>query len=300
MEENWPLQPFNESVDASDLRREWQEWHRAFELIIMLKKINTQDEKLAYMLARGGRGLQRIYFNLALVSGEEQPSPAVIPFQQPQVPEYDNAIKRLNHFFLGKRNERIELELFRSLKQENEESFNQFVLRLRTQAARCDFHERIVKEIAHQITVGPKDERVRDKGLENTMELDELINYAINREILIGQKMKIKDKEQESSIAYVKSMPVTEKRKWRESSCYRCGSWRHSGDSSECYARKARCNSCGRVGHFGRVCKKDGRNSVKNNYQWKRAKNEPTDRREQNQRNEANEKDSLNEVLYHN
>ncbi|XP_041786794.1 uncharacterized protein K02A2.6-like [Anopheles merus] len=129
------------------------------------------------------------------------------------------------------------------------------------------------------------------------MELDELINYAINREILIGQKMKIKDKEQESSIAYVKSMPVTEKRKWRESSCYRCGSWRHSGDSSECYARKARCNSCGRVGHFGRVCKKDGRNSVKNNYQWKRAKNEPTDRREQNQRNEANEKDSLNEIF---
>ena len=39
-------------------------------------------------------------------------------------------------------------------------------------------------------------------ALEDIMELDELISYAINREVLISQKMKIKEKEIEPSIAY--------------------------------------------------------------------------------------------------
>ncbi|XP_041785955.1 uncharacterized protein LOC121601214 isoform X2 [Anopheles merus] len=295
--EHWPLQPFNDIADASDLRREWEEWHRAFELIVTLKKIETQSEKLAYMLARGGRGLQRIYFNLAAVPGEQHPRAVSIPFKQLPVPEYDNAIKRLNHFFLGKRNERIELEVFRSLKQENEESVNQYVLRLRAQASRCDFQDRVTKEILHQITIGAKDERVRDKGLEDIMELDELINYAINREVLISQKMKIKDKEIEPSIAYVKQQPMITKRKWQDTSCHRCGSWRHNGNSNECYARKARCNACGRIGHFGRCCKTEGENVTKNRFQWKKPKTESSGHMQRNQRRNSDAVDNLNERL---
>ncbi|XP_058827614.1 uncharacterized protein LOC131687538 [Topomyia yanbarensis] len=183
------LDPFNDAADASNLRLEWEEWHRACELVLELSNIDSQHQKLLFMLARGGRGLQRIYYNLAPVAGEIQSGPVKIPLAPKEIPEYDNAIKRLNAFFIGKRNV-VELEVFRSLRQSAGESFNRYILKLRTQAARCDFRDRVENELLQQITVGASDERVGDKGLESIMNLDELVNYAVNQEVLQKQKEK--------------------------------------------------------------------------------------------------------------
>lgn len=289
------LAPFNATVDAQDLRREWEEWHRSFELIIEMRNIQSQHEKLVMMLAYGGRGLQRIFYNLKPVPEEVTAEPVKVPWIAPELPEYDNAIKRLEKFFVGKRNDRVELEVFRSLKQAGDESFNQFVLRLRTQAARCEFGEREEKEILHQITMGARDERVRDKGLENVMELDDLTSYAINREILMQQKEKTRPFRQEETIASVKQTwsrrPVPGNRNPNASGfnkvlernhrpmnrqsfpnsskfggqaagnrssieCDRCGSWQHDGNYPRCPAHGSRCLQCGTPGHFARKCRK--------------------------------------------
>lgn len=170
----WPLEPFNDCVDSQDMRREWEEWHRAFELLLELRDVEEQHNKLVLLLTVGGRGLQRIYYNLGPVPEEIYPEPVQVPLCPQEVPEYDNAVKRLNKFFVGKRNERIELEVFRSLKQGSDENFNNFLLRLRSQAARCEFKDREAKEILQQVTMGARDERVRDKGLEDVMDLDEI------------------------------------------------------------------------------------------------------------------------------
>ncbi|XP_041786799.1 uncharacterized protein LOC121602100, partial [Anopheles merus] len=185
--EKFPLEPFNSDVNCSDLRTEWEEWLRALLLILELKGPLSQHEKFVYMLARGGRDLQRIYFNLGQAEDEIIPSQTQVPFAAQETPEFDNAIKRLNKFFVGKRNERKELEVFRNIKQADE-PFNRFMLKLRTQAKKCDFGMREEKEILHQITAGARDIKVRDKGLENVMKLDELANFALNREILAKQK----------------------------------------------------------------------------------------------------------------
>ncbi|XP_062540937.1 uncharacterized protein LOC134208980 [Armigeres subalbatus] len=177
------LGAFNDKVDTQDLRREWEEWHRAFELTLEMRHIESQHDKLVTMLTIGGRGLQRIFYNLRPVKEEIFPESVKIPLMPREVPEYDNAVKRLEKFFVGKRNERVELEVFRSIKQSSEESFNNFILKLRAQAARCEFFEREETELLQQITMGARDEKVRDKGLENVMSLDEVITYAINREI---------------------------------------------------------------------------------------------------------------------
>lgn len=271
-EKHWPLESFNEAVDPSDLRREWEEWLRAFELVVELKNVESQHDKLVFMLARGGRGLQRIYYNLRPVASEIHPEPVKIPLLPKEIPEYDNAVKRLSSFFIGKRNERVELEVFRSLKQTPDETFNQFILKLRTQAARCDFQDREEREILQQVTMGAKDERVRDKGLENVMNLDDLTNYAINREILAKQKGKqnsFNSEQGTSSISYVKQERSTNgstsyrgrftlKDRRPNIECDRCGSWKHRKDSRDCYARNARCNNCGARGHFSRKCSASG------------------------------------------
>lgn len=292
LDKQCPLEPFNEAVDASDLRREWEEWLRAFELLLELKQVYCQHERLILLLTRGGRGLQRIYYNLRPVPGEIHPEPPKIPFAPQETPEYDNAIKRLNNFFVGKRNERVELEVFRSLKQSPDESFNQFILKLRTQAARCDFRDREEKEILQQVTMGARDERVKDKGLENVMGLDELMNYAINREILIKQKEKAQPFKLESEAASVSAVKQVWERKpqfkpgpsrfqtfkrektWNTNGarveCGRCGSWYHDSNSRGCPARNSLCSNCGINGHFARKCKKVRKTQFKAQRTWKR------------------------------
>lgn len=274
------MEPFNDAVDSQDLRREWEEWLRAFELTLELRNYETQHEKLVFLLASGGRGLQRIFYNLRPTSDEIYPAPVRVPLMPIEIPEYDNAVKRLNRFFIGKRNERIELEVFRSIKQTADETINQFLLRLRAQAARCDFFEREEKEILQQITMGARDERVRDKGLEDVMSLDELINYAVNREVLLKQKGKarpfsedpsttaatvnqIRTKRQEyTDRSDAKNGPTVSYRQRMErrgqAECSRCGSSYHRTESTNCYARNARCNSCGKLGHFSRKCRSTG------------------------------------------
>ncbi|XP_055527964.1 uncharacterized protein LOC129720507 [Wyeomyia smithii] len=226
----------------------------------------------------GGRGLQRFHYNLGPSPEEIHPLPVKVPYCPQEVPEYDNAIKRLTKFFVGKRNDRIELEVFRSLKQKNEETFNNYLLRLRAQAARCEFKDREEKEIHQQVTMGARDERVRDKGLEDVMNLDEIISYAVNREILIRQKEKSKpfrDELPSGSVATVKQEWASRSRmksgtKYSEfnrenqreryqAECGRCGSYRHSSYSSICLAQKARCNQCRRIGHFVRKCREADR-----------------------------------------
>ncbi|XP_062550979.1 uncharacterized protein LOC134215916 [Armigeres subalbatus] len=273
------LEPFNDTVDSKDLRREWEEWHRAFELTLELRNVETQHEKLVLLLAHGGRGLQRIFYNLRPMSDEVYPKAVAVPLMPVEIPEYDNAVKRLNRFFVGKRNERIELEVFRSMKQAHEETINQFLLRLRAQATRCDFYEREEKEILQQITMGARDERVRDKGLEDVMNLDELINYAINREILLKQKERAQRFSEErlptpgvnqirnkrpryndvNQRKYGANMNGQRRIDLRDGTgCSRCGSSIHKADSANCVARNARCNNCHNIGHFARKCRGAG------------------------------------------
>ncbi|XP_062557175.1 uncharacterized protein LOC134222042 [Armigeres subalbatus] len=291
LENHFQLDPFNDAADASNLRREWEEWHRACEIVLELKQIESQHQKLLFMLARGGRGLQRIYHHLAPVVGEIHPEPVKVPFAPQEVPEYDNAVKRLNAFFVGKRNERVELEVFRSLRQATGESFNRYILRLRTQAACCDFRDREEKELLQQVTMGATDERVRDKGLEGTMSFDELVNYAINREVLLKQKEKAHPFRSESStVALIKqewerktpqrggysAQQFKGGRRWTgkdrlPTECNRCGSWRHQRDSKDCIARSATCNKCGDLGHFARKCPGGRHAPMKNRFSWRKS-----------------------------
>lgn len=258
---DWPLAPFNDSLNAQSLKREWEEWLRAFDLIAEVKQIVTQREKFVTLLARGRRGLQNIYFNKAPVESE------IMEIQVPriEIPEYDNAIARLNDYFLGKTNPRIELEIFRSIKQEHSENFNKFLIKLKSQAKHCNFGNREEEELLHQITMGAHSEKVRDKGLETVMTLDQLTQYAIGREVMEAQKNANKQNffSEAKEVGAVMSRPSRVTQRYtsqtrsqnrfqnrfqpfdrRQRKCFRCGSNGHLGNEDCCPGHRSTCHGC--------------------------------------------------------
>lgn len=292
-DEVWPIEPFNDTVEASELRQEWEEWQRAFELVLESKQINAEHEKYVALLTRGGRGLQRIFFNLPEASDEVQVEFPCAPA------DYTNAIIRLTKYFKGKVNERVELETFRSIRQTADEGFKQFELKLRIQARRCAFKDREESELLHQIAMGARDEKVRDKGLEDSMSLDQIMNYAINREVLIKQKEKSRPFKAEGEVnaidrgnrgfqkSFVEKPRFAQQwgpprqfdrhrqQKQKGSECGACGSFNHPSGSKSCPAQGQRCDNCGRVGHFRRKCRSSrGGQRDEPQAKWKAGKQE--------------------------
>ncbi|XP_062557458.1 uncharacterized protein LOC134222324 [Armigeres subalbatus] len=143
------------------------------------------------------------------------------------------------------------------------------------------------KEILQQVTMGARDERVRDKGLESIMDLDDLTSYAINREILLQQRDKSKPFRQEETVSTVKqewSRRSAVRNRFQDGSnftnrssakrsrteCDRCGSWNHVGNNPRCPALGSRCHQCGVTGHFSRKCRRvEGRKTT-----WRRSSKE--------------------------
>lgn len=243
----WSIKPFNDEIDSQALKQEWEEWLESFEFEAETKGDFSQKELFNLLMTKGGRSLQRIFKNQKPVAEE------VLEVKVPllEIPLYDNAVARLNNFFLGKTNVRMEKEIFRAIRQDKNESFNKFLLKLRSQARRCQFGTQEEEEILHQVITGAWSEKVRDKGVDTAITLDSLMQYAINREILDKQKQKDHDREDGQQLAAIQQ--AVDKKPTTIKKCGRCGTSNHI--ASECRAKQMRCYKCNMMGHLARACR---------------------------------------------
>lgn len=250
---DWAIKPFNDEVDQKKLRSEWEEWIDAFEFEAATKGVFSQEEMFNLLMTKGGRGIQRIYKNKLPVKKEitEIKPPRI------EIPIHDNAVVRLEDYFVGKANKRVERTNFREMKQLKEEPFNKFVVRLRAQAGHCSFGKMEEDEIIDQIIRGAASQKVRDKGVDESITLDNLTAYALKQEKLAEQKNSTKrshESDEEALVAKVeRGQP--EKRFKQGEACTRCGSKDHNSESQECRARSMRCFNCQGHGHLANFCR---------------------------------------------
>lgn len=280
MEDKWMAQfmpkfDSGKSLNAHTGFNKWLEWKMSFEAWTDAMEIHSQEKKFKWLLVAGGTDIQRIYSSTP--KSEEEINELKAPLLE--IPHYTNAMYRLDSYFQSKSNPRLERQILSEMKQQAEESVNEFVVRLRNQAIRCGYDEqRVNEEVFFQIMQGAKSEKVKQYAATETgRSVDQLISYAINDEIKQQQQQrKISGINKETSESQAKDESIQDQvisalKKWSKplakskdsnnrnfQKCFRCGSAKHYS-GVKCPAMDVICHSCNKTGHFARVCLKKRR-----------------------------------------
>lgn len=140
--------------------------------------------------------------------------------------------------------------IFQNLKQEPDEKFQKFILRLHQQAKKCGFGDHKDKFIKNQIVAKCQSENLRREGLEKPeITLQRLINKGTAFEMVREQELVLKGNQKASTVEATVNKIATTKE------CSRCGSTAHDAKDAGCPALNRKCYKCGGTGHFSMKCR---------------------------------------------
>ncbi|XP_055644332.1 uncharacterized protein LOC129780284 [Toxorhynchites rutilus septentrionalis] len=274
-----------EEIEKNHLAKEWKAWKTALEIYFDAYDITDQRKMRATLLHLGGQQLQRVY--------ESLPDSDKLPIVATKANWYDVAIEKLDAYFEPGRQYILERCRLRSIKQERNERFSHFVMRIRQQLSDCGF-EKYSAEIKEVLTVifiidtiieGCVSDELRRRILQKDRSLSEIIEMGammegIEQQIKDIDKLKTQNHTSETEkIFQVKSEPIMKNRRSftdrssmydiknskpseRSVICYRCGTNGHIGTSEICKARNQVCRRCKKVGQFEAVCRKSTFGSI--------------------------------------
>ncbi len=156
--------------------------------------------------------------------------------------------------FEPKCNPRVERHQMREIKQDKEETIDDYIARLRLQANRCDFKDNYDQAVIEQLIEGTNSTKVRKTLLakDSTLTLDAAIEVA-RLEESANKSMKIMN---DSSKATNNVDAIqTDSKKSGSDQCTHCGRTDHKFDRSVCPAIGTICNKCKKPNHWQKVCR---------------------------------------------
>lgn len=241
---------------GSDPRNDWMKWKRAFERFISANGVTDDDEKYNLLLVLGGIELQT-YFDK--VDKVQIGVPVEGDNANLRILKYESAVFALDSHFAPQLNKRFERHQFRAMKQEQSESFEEFVFRLKEQASRCKFNEPD-DMIVDQVIEGCVSVELRKKLLTEEKTLTEVMQLGKTIEEVQKHAMEYRNSSV-SAQGFVNKISgnATMDRNNRNENrkCYNCNRSGHiAKDVSKCAARNVTCFGCGSKGHFKMCCRK--------------------------------------------
>ncbi|XP_013167322.1 PREDICTED: uncharacterized protein K02A2.6-like [Papilio xuthus] len=236
----------------------WEKWKRSLQIYLEATDITVPAKKRAILLVLGGSSLQEIFYNLPgadIEAGEN-------------VDIFKVAISKLDEYFLPKQNKTFERHIFRLTKQDEGESFEKFLIKLRDQAAKCKFEkpeEHIIDQILEKSLSSELRRKMLTMGEEIT--LDKVITVANTLEI-VNYQLECYEQKEKNNTNEVNTIKInnTNNSRWtrqekelneeiKTSKCTRCGSSAHVSQNLPCPAKDKKCNGCGKLGHYQKCCK---------------------------------------------
>nr|CAH7714496.1 unnamed protein product [Callosobruchus chinensis] len=244
------IKPFLcETFDKSLIRGNWEKWLRSLELYLASEDITSVEKKRNKLLHLGGSHLQEVAYSIpgAIESYNKEENNDV----------FKTLVDKLTDYFSPKQNSTFERHIFRSIRNEDGEDFNKFLLKIRQQAKRCSFgkSETEATEISMKDKIidswAPLD--LKEKLLEKERSLDEIIELCQIHEQIGNQPTEMDIGTSSSSTVTVNKVGFQRRR--QAELCSRCGKPGHSGNIHACPAKDIKCRRCGFQGHYAVCCR---------------------------------------------
>ena len=175
-----PYPPFDTEDEISSLPQKWEEWVDGLEDMMSALAITDHERKWSMLKFYGGEKLRKLEKQLAYdKDARHDANPTADPPVLGTRDHYRSLKNALSAHFAPCVNETYARFRFRSINQEDGESIDTFVTRLRTQATRCQFHaDDLSSQVRDQIVFGCRSGKLRRKALAENLHLDRLIQVA--------------------------------------------------------------------------------------------------------------------------
>lgn len=215
-----------------------------------LSKITDEEEKCDILLVLGGIELQDQYEKIVhyevIVTGQNDEGA-----DEQRVDKYASIILSLDTYYAPKTNKRYERHLLRSIKQEENEPFENFVNRTREQANRCEFID-INDATVDQIIEGCLSHDLRKKLLSEEKTFEEILQLGKAMENLQAQCKTYLKTAHLAQPELVQRVQPTDKPDVR---CFNCNRTGHiARDRRKCPAAGVKCHVCGELDHYKICC----------------------------------------------
>lgn len=238
----------------------------SFETMTRAARIDDDEWKKDLLLHFAGQTVQQLFDTLPELPDNTLRGPLVnVERYTPNMTCYGEAKAKLDAFFLPKGNATYERHVLRQMKQNTGESIDAFTVRLRIQAERCDFEDKVEENIKDQVIQSCLSSAMR-RGLlkRGDASLEEILKIAkIYETLQLQEKLYTAGPEQKvvsNNVNKIDEKPQRARNPRAElnfrSDCNRCGYSGHAANDKKCPARGKTCNKCGGNDHFARKCRK--------------------------------------------
>ncbi len=220
--------------DADNISLKWTKWLFRIEKYMNRQRIINDDDKILELFLHGGYDLEQLYHQYTT------------PDQQQDT--YEMVIKKINDHLNPQASVHLNKYQFRQIKQNEGESFNELVQRVREAAKQCKFQPDVCEdECVSQMIQACESKSLRMKALNSKRKLT-------MRDIIDMGRL------DENVNAYVSAVPSISTASvntiGQNMPCRNCGfNLPHKSQSGECPAKGKECAKCGKPNHFAKVCR---------------------------------------------
>ncbi|RUS68861.1 hypothetical protein EGW08_023376 [Elysia chlorotica] len=223
----------------------WKKWIAKFENLVTALDITTDERKKALLIHFGGDEI----FDL------------VDTFVEEKKETYDSLKAELGLYFTPRVNTTFEAFKLRKMKQLALENVDQFHVRLRSQAALCNFAD-TDREILAQMIEGVNSSKLRRKALRDRLTLTQFLSEARNEELTDQQTKEIEKADQACALTHGHRKPFKKQAfggtptvQKKSSMCRNCGGTFPHPTTKPCPAKGKTCLLCKKQNHFAKVCR---------------------------------------------